>query len=81
MIAFIVGYQQIENALVTPRVLAHAVGIHPFTSILVVAVGGILFGVIGPLLAIPVTTAIRTVWRDFGPEMLAAAWRAPSGAG
>jgi predicted PurR-regulated permease PerM len=72
MLAFVIAYQQIENALVTPRVFARAVDIHPFTSILVVTVGGILFGVIGTLLAIPVTTAIRTVWQAYAPSI---AWR------
>jgi predicted PurR-regulated permease PerM len=79
VIAFVVAYQQIENALVTPRVFAKAVDIHPFVSILVVTVGGILFGIIGTLLAIPVTTAIRTVWTAYGRGTRAALWSAPRG--
>jgi predicted PurR-regulated permease PerM len=79
VIAFVVAYQQIENALVTPRVFAKAVDLHPFTSILVVTVGGILFGVIGTLLAIPVTTAIRTIWGEYGAGTRAAFWSAPRG--
>ncbi len=51
--------QQLENSLIVPKVMQHAVGIHPLVVILAIAVGQTLAGVSGALLAVPTVVIIR----------------------
>ena len=63
--------QQLESNVLMPRLSGHAVGLHPVGSILALALGFELWGVIGALFAVPtagllwvlVYTAVRA-WRD-----------------
>ena len=59
-------YQQLENNLITPKVFKETVEIHPFLSVVTVIVFTSLFGIVGALIAVPVTKAI---------EILIGAWR------
>jgi predicted PurR-regulated permease PerM len=52
-------YQQIENNLVTPKVFKETVEIHPFLSVVTVIVFTSLLGIVGALIAVPVTKAIE----------------------
>jgi predicted PurR-regulated permease PerM len=68
--AFLV-IQQLESNVLMPRLSGHAVGLHPVGSILALALGFELWGVVGALFAVPtagllwvlVSTAVRA-WRD-----------------
>ncbi len=64
-IAFIVVYQQIENYLIGPRVMKHAVDLSPPSVILAIMIGGSLAGVLGALLALPVAALIKIVITDY----------------
>lgn len=64
LLAILVAYQQLENGVITPRVFAKATDLHPFTTFVVVLVFGSLFGVIGALLAIPITASVKIVVDD-----------------
>ena len=63
--------QQLESNVLMPRLSGHAVGLHPVGSILALALGFELWGVVGALFAVPtagllwvlVSTAVRA-WRD-----------------
>jgi predicted PurR-regulated permease PerM len=63
--------QQLESNVLMPRLSGHAVGLHPVGSILALALGFELWGVIGALFAVPTAgllwvllyTAVRA-WRD-----------------
>jgi predicted PurR-regulated permease PerM len=59
-------YQQVENNLITPKIFKETVEIHPFLSVVTVIVFTSLFGIVGALIAVPVTKAI---------EILIGAWR------
>jgi predicted PurR-regulated permease PerM len=65
--AVLILYQQVENNLITPKIFKETVEIHPFLSVVTVIVFTSLFGIVGALIAVPVTKAI---------EILVAAWRA-----
>jgi predicted PurR-regulated permease PerM len=52
-------YQQVENNLITPKVFKRTVEIHPFLSVVTVIVFTALFGIVGALVAVPVTKAIQ----------------------
>ncbi len=49
----------IENYVLAPRIMQRAVELSPVTTILALLIGGGLLGVVGALLAIPITAAGR----------------------
>ncbi|MBA2336433.1 MAG: AI-2E family transporter [Acidimicrobiia bacterium] len=59
--------QQIDNHLVSPTVMRATVRLHPAVVVLVLILGGALDGIIGVLLAVPVTAGLKVVvghlWR------------------
>jgi predicted PurR-regulated permease PerM len=57
--AVLILYQQLENNLITPKVFKQTVEIHPFLSVVAVIVFTSLFGIVGALIAVPVTKAIE----------------------
>jgi predicted PurR-regulated permease PerM len=56
--AVLILYQQVENTLITPKVFKKTVEIHPFLSVVTVIVFTALFGIVGALVAVPVTKGI-----------------------
>jgi predicted PurR-regulated permease PerM len=52
-------YQQVENNLITPKIFKETVEIHPFLSVVTVIVFTALFGIVGALIAVPVTKSIE----------------------
>lgn len=59
--AFYIAYRFIEDYLLVPRVMRHAVHVSPLVTVLAVIVGGALLGIIGALVAIPVAAGIKLV--------------------
>lgn len=64
MIAVIVVYQQLENSVITPKVFQKAIDLHPFLSLVVVLFFGALFGIVGTLLALPITAAVQIILEE-----------------
>ena len=60
-LAFIVGYQQVENLLFAPKVSARSLEINPAMSFLAVIAFGAVFGPIGAFLSLPVAATIQAV--------------------
>ncbi|MGB3307325.1 MAG: AI-2E family transporter [Thermomicrobiales bacterium] len=72
LVAYVV-YQQIENYLLVPRVFGNALQVSSISILLGILVGGQLLGVLGTLLALPITAAIpviERVWNEDVPEGL-----------
>jgi putative permease len=62
VIAIIIAFasiQLLENVLISPFVVARSVNLHPLAVILVILAGGSLLGIMGMLLAVPVTSIIK----------------------
>ncbi len=59
--AFYVAYRFVEDYLLVPRVMRHAVNVSPVLTVLAVVVGGALLGIIGALVAIPIAAGIKLV--------------------
>jgi len=59
LVAFVL--QQLEGAVLVPRVMRNAVGMSPLTVVLAVLVGNALAGPIGSLLAIPIGAATQVI--------------------
>lgn len=57
----ILVYQQIEGSILQPLVYSHAVQLNALVIFIAVLAGGILLGIPGALLAIPVAQIIRIV--------------------
>ncbi len=55
--------QQIDSMIISPRVMGALTGLHPGSVLLAITLGSSFAGVLGMLLAIPVTLAIRAVSR------------------
>lgn len=51
---FIVVYQQIENYLLSPKITAHTMELHPAIAFGAALAGGSIAGIVGALLALPV---------------------------
>ncbi len=58
MSIYLVG-QAIETFILTPRITGNRVGLDPFLTILVLIIGGNLFGFVGLLTAIPVSGILK----------------------
>jgi predicted PurR-regulated permease PerM len=61
VLAWIGVVQLVESYLLTPRIVGHAVGLHPVVYILALIVGANLFGFAGLLVAIPVTAVLKVL--------------------
>ena len=64
LIVFFVVYQQFEGSILQPIVYSRAVHLNGLTIFCAVLVGGVLLGIPGALLAIPVAEIIRIVVTD-----------------
>lgn len=53
--------QQLENNLIVPIVMKQAVGLNPIITLLALLVGGRVAGMLGVLLAIPITVLLETI--------------------
>lgn len=68
-ILLFVVLQQVDNNLLTPKIVEGKLGVHPITTIVVVFLGGEFFGLWGVLLAVPVYAAMRSVLRRVLPAV------------
>src|SRR6266516_163716 len=72
IIAYFIIIQVIESNILGPRIVGHAVGLHPVASILALIIGAQLFGAFGALLATPILAAvwvvIASLYRSFRGE-------------
>ena len=55
--------QQLENSFLVPKIQGDAVQLHPAAVVFVIIIGGALAGLLGAILALPVTAAFRDVVR------------------
>jgi predicted PurR-regulated permease PerM len=55
--------QQLENNLLVPKIQGDAVEMHPSAVMLALVIGGAIAGLLGAILALPVTAAARDVFR------------------
>ena len=59
VVAVVLAYQQIENYVLSPRVTAHTMNIHPAVAFGSVLVGAALLGSVGALLAVPAAATVQ----------------------
>ena len=75
VVAFVI-IQQVDNHLITPMIQRTRVNLSPLVIVLALVVGGTLAGLLGVLVAVPITAAIRIIvghlWRT---RVLGQSWR------
>jgi len=71
--------QQVENNFLVPKIQGDATDLHPAAVIFAIVIGGALAGLLGAILALPITAAMRDVvrylFRRLSPEDPDATWR------
>ncbi|HOR01813.1 MAG TPA: AI-2E family transporter [Candidatus Woesebacteria bacterium] len=67
-IGFGIIIQQLENNIIVPKVMKQTVGFNPLVTILLIAAGAKLGGVVGAILALPIFLTIQTVFEVLIPR-------------
>src|SRR5262249_851028 len=71
LLAVFILENEIEGHLLQPLVVGRIIRLHPLAIILVLAVGGVVAGIPGAIIAVPVAAVITYAWpalRDGTPE-------------
>lgn len=63
VIIFYILIQQIENHLIVPNIMGHTIDLHPILVVISLLIGGHVYGVVGMMLAVPVTALLRVLIR------------------
>ncbi len=66
-IGFIIG-QLVDNFFSQPFIFSNSVKSHPLEIFLIIIIGGLIFGVTGMIVAVPVYTAIKVILKEFFSE-------------
>lgn len=53
--------QQIDNSIISPKIMSDSIGLHPVTIIFAILFFGTFFGIWGLLIAIPITAIIKVI--------------------
>jgi predicted PurR-regulated permease PerM len=62
-------YQELENRIVVPRVYGRALRLAPATVVLALLAGGLLLGVIGALLALPIAAGLQMMLAELRVDL------------
>ncbi len=62
-LGLIIAVQQLESHILQPLVMGRAVAVHPLAVVLAIAAGGVLAGIIGALLAVPILAFVNSAAR------------------
>jgi predicted PurR-regulated permease PerM len=77
------GIQQVENAILVPKIQGDAIKLHASVVVFALIVGGAIAGLLGAILALPITAAGRDIFRyafrRLGPEPRPTAREAAAG--
>ena len=64
MLVLYVVIQQVENNIIVPNVMARTIGFSPLMALIILFIGGQLFGFVGIILAIPTAIVASIIARD-----------------
>ncbi|MFT4801216.1 MAG: putative PurR-regulated permease PerM [Flavobacteriaceae bacterium] len=67
LIGFLIG-QLVDNFFSQPFIFSKSVKSHPLEIFLVISIAGVLFGVVGLIVAIPLYTSIKVILKEFLSE-------------
>jgi predicted PurR-regulated permease PerM len=61
MLAGVIGVQQLEGHVLQPFLMGRLVRVHPLGVVVVIAIGGLVAGIFGALIAVPLTAIVNAV--------------------
>ncbi|HEX5937216.1 MAG TPA: AI-2E family transporter [Actinomycetota bacterium] len=61
LLIFFTAYQQLENLVLSPKISARTMTLHPAVAFAAVIMGGALFGAMGAFLALPVAATLQAI--------------------
>ena len=61
MLAGVIGVQQLEGHVLQPFLMGRLVRVHPLAVVVVIAIGGLVAGLFGALIAVPLTAIVNAV--------------------
>ena len=61
MMAGVIGVQQLEGHVLQPFLMGRLVRVHPLAVVVVIAIGGLVAGIFGALIAVPLTAIVNAV--------------------
>jgi len=67
MIGFVIG-QLVDNFFSQPFIFSKSVKSHPLEIFLVIIISGLLFGILGMIVAVPAYTALKVILKEFLSE-------------
>ncbi len=68
LIGFVIG-QLVDNFFSQPFIFSNSVKSHPLEIFLIIIIAGLLFGVVGMIIAVPGYTAIKVILKEFYSEI------------
>lgn len=57
--------QQLENAVLVPRIMSQAVGLNPVIVIITILIGAKLYGILGVIISVPIAATISVIVEDW----------------
>lgn len=60
--------QLIDNNLSSPLIFSKSVNSHPLEIFLVIIIAGLLFGIVGMIIAVPLYTILKVIGKEFFPD-------------
>ena len=69
-LGFYIAYRLAEDYLIVPRVMNRTVEVPAIVSLIAVLIGGVLLGIVGALIAIPVAAAVRLLLHEIAIRRL-----------
>jgi len=63
-LGFYIFYRLAEDYLIVPRIMGQTVELPALASLIAVLIGGVLLGIVGALVAIPIAAAIRLLLQE-----------------
>lgn len=63
VLGLVIAVQQVESHVLQPLVMGRAVSIHPLAVVLAISTGGVVAGVVGALLAVPLVAFLNSAIR------------------
>ena len=69
-LAFYIAYRLAEDYLIVPRIMRRTVEVPAIVSLIAVLIGGVLLGIVGALIAIPVAAAVRLLLQEIAIRRL-----------
>lgn len=64
VLALVVIVQQVDGNILQPVIMGHAVRLHPVVILLALFAGGLIAGIVGALMAVPVTAVLAAIGNE-----------------